>query len=243
MKLRILLVSLLATVCAAAQVPDEEDILRKTLDSESEFYYPGLMLRYQSGDTTLTATDYHYLYYGFAYQDAYSPLKRIPAENQILEIFERGESLSFEEAAEVVALGKQVMETDPFSPKNLNFMAYAYGVTGDTISAAVYADRLKKVLGTILASGTGLKEDRPWHVLHYDHATDVIGSKGLVIVNRQVRSSSVEYIQLARRDKDGAKGYFFDFGRMYRHRPEEAPQKEKHKWDFNNIPLNYKRSR
>ena len=32
------------------------------------------MLRYQSGDDTMTEEDYHYLYYGYAYQDAYKPL-------------------------------------------------------------------------------------------------------------------------------------------------------------------------
>ena len=34
---------------AAAKVPDEEDIQNKTMDAESPFYYPSLMMRYNAG--------------------------------------------------------------------------------------------------------------------------------------------------------------------------------------------------
>ena len=61
----LLLLLLLLPALAAAKVPDEEDIQNKTMDAESPFYYPSLMMRYNAGDETLTDEDYHYLYYGY----------------------------------------------------------------------------------------------------------------------------------------------------------------------------------
>ena len=75
---RLLLLSLLVPALAAAGVPDEDMILDRTMDAQSAFYYPALMMRYNAGDETLTDEDYHYLYYGYAYQDDYKPLATNP---------------------------------------------------------------------------------------------------------------------------------------------------------------------
>ena len=45
----LLLLLLLLPALAAAKVPDEEDIQNKTMDAESPFYYPSLMMRYNAG--------------------------------------------------------------------------------------------------------------------------------------------------------------------------------------------------
>ena len=80
----LLLLLLLLPALAAAKVPDEEDIQNKTMDAESPFYYPSLMMRYNAGDETLTDEDYHYLYYGYAYQESYKPLDSNPDLDKLL---------------------------------------------------------------------------------------------------------------------------------------------------------------
>ena len=57
---------LLLPALALAKIPDEEDILRKTMDSSSPFYYPALLMRYNNCEE-LSDDEYHYLYYGYAY--------------------------------------------------------------------------------------------------------------------------------------------------------------------------------
>ena len=75
---RLLLLTLLLPALAAAKVPVEEDILDKITDTNSPYYYTELKMRYDTGDETLTDEDYHYLYYGYAYQDSYKPLNTNP---------------------------------------------------------------------------------------------------------------------------------------------------------------------
>ncbi len=240
----LLLPMLMIALSAAGQlrVPDEEDVLARTIDQNSKWYYPELMMRYVGGDTTLTVEDYHYLYYGYAYDVNYRPLDNIPDNSEVLELLrgvgEQGATRS--QAQLLLEAAKDVMLVDPFSPSNINVMTFAYGILGDTLNERISADRFNKIMATIEASGTGLKENSPMHVLRHEHVNDLLLSKGLHIVNRTVRSTKVEYVQVQRNGRN-EKGYFFNFERIYWKRPEMIPEREKSNWMINGIPLNKKR--
>lgn len=222
-------------VARGQMVPDNDNIFAKTIGADSPFNYAALTLRYNAGDTTLTLEEYHYLYYGYAFTEAYKPLSPIPAEDKILMVFERSPEPGYEDMLDIIKYATEVMKADPFSPKNLNFLTYAYGSIGDTVNERINYDRMTKVVGVIEASGDGLKEETPMHVLRFSHAADVLIARDLTIVNRMVVSRTTEYIGL--QEKDGKnKGYYFDFSRVYWNKPDETP-KQKHKWEFNGIPL------
>ncbi len=235
-----------ATSITAAQIatpPDNDAILRATIDSDSPYYYPALKLRYDSGDTTLGHAEYYHLYYGFAYRDEYRPLEPVDGETQILTLLEKDpEQLAPEDAREILYFADKVMLRDPFSPRNINFMIFAAQALGDTLTARVNADKLDKILRTIESSGTGLKESSPWHILWFSHAADLLAAEGLDINKRQVRSRTVEYIMLAGKIEDGPKGYFFDFSRIYWKKPDtpgvELPKNRRSGgWDLNGIRI------
>ena len=241
----VLLLPMLLTVLSVVgqlRVPDEDDVLARTIDQSSKWYYPELMMRYVGGDTTLTVEDYHYLYYGYAYDANYRPLDNIPDNSDVLELLrgvgEQGATRS--QAQLLLEAAKDVMLVDPFSPSNINVMTFAYGVLGDTLNERISADRFNKIVATIEASGTGLKENSPMHVLRHEHVNDLMLSKGLHIVNRTVRSTKVEYVQVQRNGRN-AKGYFFNFERIYWKRPEMIPEREKSNWMINGMPLNKRR--
>ena len=248
MKLRICIMLLLAAVSAAvpspsrAKVPDEEDILAKTMDSQSEFYYPNLMMRYRSGDVGLTAEQYHYLYYGFAYDDNYRPLDVDRSLDRFYGLVERlnVDMPDAELLRTLTVTGDEVMIRDPFSPKVLNVMAYAYGSLGDAEREAEYYDRLTKVIAAIESSGDGLSERTPRHVLMLSHAHDVLASHGLEYRAGKLISRTVEYIPLAQ-PAGRVKGYYFDYGRVYRQKPENTNYERPRTWQFNNLkPRRYK---
>jgi hypothetical protein len=224
------------------RIPDEEDIVNRTISPDSEFFYPRLMARYMQGDETLTAEDYHYLYYGYAYEPGYDSHRPLPGENAILEIFVRTDATpgadtpTREDALEILAAAQANMLVDPFNPGNVNMMTYAYELIGDTTNAQKSADRFRGIVGAITSSGTGRRESSPWHILRFSHANDIVGAMGLRIANRQVRSRTVEYIQVEKNDA-GVRGYFFNYDRVY-WKPFDGPRIEKdHKWEFNGIPL------
>lgn len=222
----------------AQQAPDDEDIFARTLDEASPYYYPSLIMRYRAGDTTLTATDYYYLYYGYAFSENYRPLRPIKAEDDMLAVLERinQDSIRYEDMEAVIRCADEVMQSDPFSPRNLNFLVYAYGTIGDTLNERINYDRLTKVLATISVSGTGRSEKSPLHVLRFEHASDWLAARGKTVLKRLVVSRSAEYVTVANEQgRPESKGYYFDFSRVFRH-PEEMP-KQKQRWQINDIPL------
>lgn len=225
-KLLFIIMTAAIGVQASAQAPNNEAIRGAVGDPGSVYYYPALMARYVKGDSTLTATDYHYLYYGFAFQDEYKPLDPIPGENNILSIIETRKELTVGDAEDIITYANQVMAHDPFSPSNINFMTYAYGLLGDTERERQSARRLEMVLKTIEASGAGDKEDSPWHVTFFTHVNDFLAWKGYEPRERRVVSRSVEFVIPVKAEKKN-KGFYFDYSRAYSKPPTHMPEKPK----------------
>ncbi len=218
------------------RVPVEDAVLPAIMSPESPYLYLPMMQRYTRGDETLTDDHYYYLYYGYAYQPEYDAHKELPGEAAMYDILRRTTQITREEAFAIIEAGRHNMTVDPFSPSNINMMTWAYGVVGDTLNARLSAHRFRGIVKAITSSGTGRREKSPWHILRFSHADDIVGVLGLEIVNRQVRTRDVEYIQVGR-NSAGTKGYFFDYSRVYWKPFEGERVKKGSKWMFNGTPM------
>ena len=242
-----LLFSLLPTMLMAQEdnvrVPDEDDILHQTLSATSPYYYTNLMLKYRNGAEKLTEEEYFYLYYGYLYQESYRPFVENRALDEMLLIMSSVdvEMPSVAQLQSLIESGMEAMELDPFNPKVLNMLAFAYGALGDVQREQLYFDHLNGVLHTIESSGTGLKESSPWHILMFSHAYDLLASKGYQYGQSRIISRNVEYVPLTKVLKDRIKGFYFDYSRVYRNKPDEVVIKRDRTWQFNNLkPREYK---
>ena len=242
-----LLFSLLPTMLMAQEdnvrVPDEDDILHQTLSATSPYYYTNLMLKYRNGAEKLTEEEYFYLYYGYLYQESYRPFVDNRALDEMLLIMSSidVEMPSVAQLQSLIERGMEAMELDPFNPKVLNMLAFAYGALGDVQREQLYFDHLNGVLRTIESSGTGLKESSPWHILMFSHAYDLLASKGYQYGQSRIISRNVEYVPLTKVLKDKIKGFYFDYSRVYRNKPDEVVIKRDRTWQFNNLkPREYK---
>ena len=225
------------------RVPDEDDILHQTLSATSPYYYTNLMLKYRNGAEKLTEDEYFYLYYGYLYQESYRPFVDNRALDEMLLIMSSidVEMPSVAQLQSLIERGLEAMELDPFNPKVLNMLAFAYGALGDVQREQLYFDHLNGVLRTIESSGTGLKESSPWHILMFSHAYDLLASKGYQYGQSRIISRNVEYVPLTKVLKDKIKGFYFDYSRVYRNKPDEVVIKRDRTWQFNNLkPREYK---
>lgn len=226
---------------ATAKVPVEEDILAKISEPSSPYYYPNLMMRYEQGDTTLNEEDYHYLYYGYAYQEAYRPLVPNEAFDKVMLLvsnldIDHPEVRSLQEI--LIAL-EDALGRDPFNPQLLNLKAYAYGALGNREAEQSAYEQMRHVMMTIEDSGDGLTKESPCHILMFDHALSLLASYGLNTERAKIISREVEYIPLTLpRVVMGKKikGYYFDYSRIYRNKPEGYTFKRDRTWQFNNLP-------
>ena len=241
MKLRIFTILLLAAAVLpvqllSAKVPDEDDIVDRIMDSQSEYYYPNLMMRYRSGDTTFTEEHYHYLYYGFAYDENYRPLDPNHALDRFFGLVERlnVDAPEVDLLRTLIVTGEEVMQRDPFSPKVLNVMAFAYGALGESLKEKIFYNHLTNIIGVIESSGDGTSEKSPRHVLMFSHARDVLASHGLEFRTSKLMSRNIEYIPLEK-PEGKVKGYYFDYSRIYRQKPENTDYHRPRTWQFNTL--------
>lgn len=239
MKRLLLLLALLLPLMGWAKIPDEDDILRKTMDSSSPFYYPNLLMRYNNLER-LTEEEYHYLYYGYAYHDNYKPTATNNAVDELYASMiglntDRPETQQIEQ---IISVCNDAMLIDPFNPTVLNMLIFAYGARADKQKEEAYFYHLQGILETIKSSGDGRSEKYPMHIIMFSHAVDVVSSMGVASKRPEIISRSVEYIPLVepRRVPDGKiKGFYFDYSRIYRNKPEDVTFKKKRTWQFNNL--------
>ena len=142
------------------RIPDEEDIIHQTLAPGSPYYYTNLMLKYRNGNERLSDEEYYYLYYGFLYQEDYRPFTENRALDQMLAVVSGidPERPTVGQLEAIVESGTEAMELDPFNPKVLNMLAYAYGALDDPQREELYFNHLNGILRAIESSGTGRKE-------------------------------------------------------------------------------------
>lgn len=225
------------------RIPDEEDIALRTMDAASPYYYTNLMLKYRHGTAPLSDEEYYYIYYGYAYQQDYRPFADNTALDRMLSVMS-GINIDQPQVGQLESLieyGNQAMELDPFSPKMLNMMAYAYGALGDKEREELYFNHLNGILRAIESTGTGRKENSPWHVLLFSHAYDLLASKGYIYNEGRIISRTVQYVPLKEKTYDKIKGFYFDYSRVYRNKPDEVEIKRDRTWQFNNLkPRKYK---
>ena len=229
-------------VSSTPRVPDEEDILRQTLSTSSPYYYTNLLLKYRNGIETLTDDEYFYLYYGFLYQEDYRPFADNKALDNMLNVM-TGINPMQPTVGQLEALienGVEALQLDPFNPRVLNLMAYAYGALGDKHREQLYFNHLNGILRTIESTGTGLKEESPWHILMFSHAYDLLASKGYAYNESRIISRTVEFVPLVKK-QNKIKGFYFDYSRVYRNKPDDVEFKRERTWQFNNLkPRTYK---
>ncbi len=239
MKRLLLLLALLLPLMGWAKIPDEDDILRKTMDSSSPFYYPNLLMRYNNLER-LTEEEYHYLYYGYTYHDNYKPTATNNAVDELYASMiglntDRPETQQIEQ---IISVCNDAMLIDPFNPTVLNMLIFAYGARADKQKEEAYFYHLQGILETIKSSGDGRSEKYPMHIIMFSHAVDVVSSMGVASKRPEIISRSVEYIPLVepRRVPDGKiKGFYFDYSRIYRNKPDDVTFKKKRTWQFNNL--------
>ena len=243
---RLLALLMMLPLLAMAKTPVEEDILARITDQNSPYYYTGLMMRYENGDTTLTDEDYHYLYYGHAYQENYKPLESNPDMEQLLAMMQgiNPDQMERSELEALLMVANAAWRRDPFSPRVLNILTFIHESLGNKQEAEQWARRMNGVLRAIIASGDGLTQRTPRHILMFDHALDAMTAEGLAHGKARVVSRNVEFIPLASSfviDGKKRKGIYFDFSRVYRHKPEGYTYQRDRTWQFNNLkPREYK---
>lgn len=217
----LLLATLSVTLSAFAQAPDYQAIKDSITTTGSRYYYPFLMERYRLADTTLTALDYHYLYYGYPEQELYRPLLDNSYTDSLSMAFGTRATPSMQTYGRIIFLCKGILHQEPFNLRDMNALAFAYSQVGDTVQAQKVMRQIEMVIKTIKDSGNGLTDQTPWYITYYKHAEDIMNLMGVSFRRPIIMTRTVEFFPIEKMaDNKKIKGYYFDFAPIYFRRPD-----------------------
>jgi hypothetical protein len=174
----ICLLLLFGVLSIQGQQIDIKDIERAVKNPESRFFYPLLLKRFNSLDTTLKKEDFKYLYYGFAFRENYFPFEMDDLEKRLKDL---NYAKQFDN---VIDLADSIYHSVPTNLTVLFEKSYALRSLAkkeEVIARSKYNVLLKAVLG----SGDGKSPETAYQVLFFGDEIEVLSALGLKIIERQ----------------------------------------------------------
>lgn len=176
-----------ATVQIAAKprptdkAPDMEQIRRKSTDPSSRFYFPTLLKKFLSNDTTLNLEQYRYLYLGAMFQEDYDPYRSNPLDADLEHLYSAKQNHSRADLDSIVTLYERVRDDDPFDLSQINYYIFALRRQGKTHKANIWQHKLNHLLEAILSTGTGADPEHAWIVIDPSHEFHIVNFQNATV--------------------------------------------------------------
>ena len=158
------------------------EIEEQTLDSSSSFFYPKLVARLASFDTTLSLEDFTHLYFGNVYTEAYNPYGESEYHEDFLQAYREGR---FKEA---ITFGKKILAENPVNIKITLRMAVCYHSIDQLDTAKLYGFQYAHFLLSILSSGDGASTETAFVVIKIADEYTLMDDMGLTATSQSLIS-------------------------------------------------------
>lgn len=188
--------------------PDYNQIEKAIINSSSNLYYPKLMDRFTKGDSTMTIEEKTHLYYGYTFQDAYSPYGSAKDQDKLFEIL-RKQNYSDDDYSKIVQYCDNILKEYPFDLRILNYQIYALEKTGPEERVKIKVTQLKAIIDAILSTGKGVEKSDPIYVISVSHEYDILDILGFKYGGSQSLIDRCDYLTLAENEYKIA-GLYFD---------------------------------
>lgn len=151
----------------AANAPNYKQIKKAVETKGSEFYYPELLRRFEAADTTLTAEQIHYFYYGTATRPEFDPFQSEHVAYALLKGELKGDTLTEENWKQAAEIVEKYLDEDP---TNLGFHIYKqnvyYELYGEESEEAYNAYiQVVMLYSAIASTGDGKSQETAFHVI------------------------------------------------------------------------------
>ncbi len=201
---------------ATLGAPDMEAIQRESTDENSRYYYPKLLKSFMANDTTMTAEEFQYFYYGTLFQEDYDPYREAPNQElyqQLLPVYAK-EKRTRADRNKMLDYALQVLEDNPLDLRQLTNRIYVYEQNGKYDLARIWQYKLNHLLLVIAASGTGADPDNAFVVVYPQHEYDFLNLSGLTALSQRFEPPYFDYIQIEKNSKNTAEGFYYNISEL-----------------------------
>lgn len=221
-KISFLIILIYTVAITSAQIIEKVDLKQIEKDisqEESSFYYPDLMNRYKASDTTLTAEEYKYLFYGYVFQKEYIPY----GSHDSLEVMNSywGNDIIAPNFNKLFELSGLILEDFPFEFNAIKTRIISAIETKDSIESKIWYQKYDKLLGTIFSSGDGRSFKTAFLVTQTSEEYEIVNVLGFYPAGQSLVEEKGTYYDLidVMDNEYGIESLYFDisifFGKLF----------------------------
>ncbi len=195
--------------------PDLEEIRTSTLNPQSPYYFPKLMKKYESNDTTMTNEEYRHFYLGYMFQEDFDPYRVSPYAS-VTDDLRMKATHTKEEIDTIRKYAQLALADNPFDLRQMSFLVHVLKEKRKDMSAKIWEYRLEHLLGAIKSTGTGDSVENAWYVIYPMHEYDMVQLLGYEATDAKFIEPGYDYLTVipdetnkTKRDKS-AEGFYFN---------------------------------
>lgn len=188
--------------------PDYKEIESNIKDENSNLFYESLMDRYLAADSTLTLEEKRHLYYGYIYNDNYSPYFDSDYNDSLNRIM-RINNFDKVTLKKIVSFGDLAMESNPFDVEAINYQMFAFDKMGDMENFQKKMTQARVIIDALTSTGKGIKIEDPIFVISISHEYFLLNVLGYMFAGEQRLIGQCDYL-LLEKNEDEIEGLYFD---------------------------------
>lgn len=188
--------------------PDYDKIEKNIKEKDSNLFYELLMKRYKEADSTMTLKEKRHLYYGYQFDEKYSPYSRSDFSDSLRVVLNK-KSLDSLDFTNIVTFTNKILEENPFDLRAINYQLFALEKKSDTASFNKKVIQLYIIVDSLLSSGTGKSKEDSFYVLFTSHEYDLLSILGFKFGGSQSLIEHYDYLTLEKNEAN-IEGLYFD---------------------------------
>jgi len=193
---------------------DFKSVEKEINDKSSKYFYENLFKRYDKGDTSLTTTDYWFLYYGYSFHSKYMPYQTIEDMEEFGEITKKKE-LKESDFKRIISISEKEMKKLPFELDLLWYEYVAWNGLGDSAKAKIAFHQFMGIVDAIIATGNGTSCESGFTVLYVSHEYVMLNILGFEFGGKQSLTEGLcDRLQVAGNEY-GIEELYFDVNRIF----------------------------
>lgn len=193
------------------QAPNYNEIEKNISDENSSFYYPILLEKFFNFEDSLSMEDYHNLYFGYIFQENYSPYSTTNQFDSLNLFYD--EEILFEENLDLfISVANRSLVEFPLDITTLNALSYAHFLKGDTVLAHTISERAYSLADIILMSGDGLTCESSWHVIRVSDEYTILNIFEMEMISQSL-IGDCDYLEFELL-KYAVDGFYFNISKL-----------------------------
>lgn len=190
------------------KTPNYKKIEKEIKKKNSSFFYNSLMKRYMEADSTLTLEEKRHIYYGYSFNENYSPYSRSEYSDSLRLILQK-EKLDMVDFKKIVDFTNSMLSENPFDLNAINYQLYSLEQTRNKELFDKRMAQYQIVLDAIMSSGNGTNKKNAFYVIYTSHEYVLLNILGFQFGGMQSLIEHYDYLTLAENEAE-IEGLYFD---------------------------------